>query len=144
LYTPRHISHIAGFRDADEVKLYGISASGTPVDAADFQSQFLAMKSSINVPWVRTPAFAIFHQGAGQPYLVLCWWGNDNELFVRVAVRESSGWIVNPDRYSFCLWDMEVMWHEQRSYIRWLYSGKPDLTAYRGDVGPSDNPLTQP
>ncbi len=64
-------------------------------------------------------------------YLVLAWWGNDNELFVRVAVRESGTWLVGSDRYSFCLWDMEVMWFERQCYIDSMYSGSPNLQRYR-------------
>lgn len=86
------------------------------------------------VDWSRTAGFAIFHQAANFPYLVLCWWGNDNELFVRVAVLENGTWVTDTDRFSFCLWDMEIMWLERRSYIERMYSGQQDLDAYRSDL----------
>jgi len=136
VYAPRKISALVGLGDAEGVKLYGISASGAPIDAAAFWPQFQAMKAARNIAWTHTPAFAIFHQGEELAYLVLCWWGNGNELFVRVAVQENAVWVVDSDRYSFCLWDLEVMWHERQSYIRWLYSGRPDLPAYRRDLMP--------
>lgn len=92
------------------------------------------MKEAAKVDWPATPGFAILHQGANLPYLVLCWWGNDNELFVRVAVREEERWTIDQNRFSFCLWDMEIMWLERKSYIRCMYSGTHDLAAYRTDA----------
>ena len=78
-----------------------------------------------------TPAFAICHDGAGMQYLVLCYWGNDNELFTRVSVNLGGAWVEDPATYAFCLWDMEVMWAERAIFIDTLYSGNPDLAAYR-------------
>lgn len=116
------------------MKLYAVSATGASVDVAAFTAQLGAMKRSVPVQWPATAAYAIFHQGVEHGYLVLCWWGNNNELFVRVAVREGGGWVVDPERYSFCLWDMEIMWLERQSYIRWMYSGVVDLASYRSDT----------
>ena len=134
VYVPRHWSPIVGGSDADGLKLYSVSLTAAPVDTAPFKAKLDALKGSLDVPWSRTAAFAIFHRGADLDYLVLCWWGNDNELFVRVAVREGGEWTSDPERYSFCLWDMEIMWLERRSYIRWMYSGNADLEAYRSDM----------
>lgn len=139
VYAPRRVCHIASAGDAEGVKLYGIAVSTAAVDAGAFWPQFEQMKASEHIHWPQTAAFAIFHEGAEQLYLVLCWWGNGNELFVRVAVRERGGWVMDPSRYSFCLWDMEIMWHERASYIRWVYSGPPDLAAYRGDLAARTN-----
>lgn len=92
------------------------------------------MKRASSVDWPATPGFAILHQGATLSYLVLCWWGNDNELFVRVAVLEEGRWVIDKDRFSFRIWDMEIMWLERKSYIRCMYSGAQDLTVYRADI----------
>jgi hypothetical protein len=79
------------------------------------------------------PGFAIMHDGASCEYLIVGWWQNDNELFVSVSVKEPNAWIEDMTKYSFCLWDMDVIWHERNSFIRHLYSGTKDLDAYRND-----------
>lgn len=83
------------------------------------------------VEWMKTPAFAIFHRGSVALYLVLAWWGNANELFTRVAVLEQNKWIEDANRFSFCLWDLEVMWHERQYFIDSVYCAEPDLASYR-------------
>ena len=89
------------------------------------------MKALAPIDWSRTPTFAIFHEGAGALYLVLAWWGNDNELFTRVAVREPQGWVSEAGQYSFCLWDLEVMWNERQYFIDTVYCAEPNLASYR-------------
>lgn len=54
--------------------------------------------------------------GASSAYWVPGWWGNDNELSTKVAVPEPGGWTIDALRYSFCLWDMEVIWHERQAF----------------------------
>jgi hypothetical protein len=62
---------------------------------------------------------------------VLAWWGNDNELFTSVSARSTQGWVEDPRRYSFCLWDLEVFWFERNRYVELVYRAAPDLDAYR-------------
>ena len=131
MFTPRRITSRPEWSDPDGIKIYTISASGSDVDHGQFTAQLRAMKSHVRVVWDRTAAFCIFHDGASAAYLVLGWWGNDNELFTRVAVREPAGWAIDPLKYSFCLWDLEVMWHERQTFIDTLYSGSSDLASYR-------------
>jgi hypothetical protein len=131
VFTPRRIVSRSDWSDSDGIKIYTISASGRDVDHRLFTAQLGAMKAEVPLVWNRTPAFCIFHEGASAPYLVLGWWGNDNELFTRVAVREPEGWAIDPLRYSFCLWDLEVMWHERLAFIETMYGGLPDLASYR-------------
>ena len=64
---------------------------------------------------------------------LLGWWGNDNEMFIAVAAEDATGWVEDLSRYSFCLWDMEVMWHERNAFIDWMYGVVPSLDAYRAD-----------
>src|SRR5450755_1938337 len=99
----RRIAGRPDWDDPDGVKVYTISATGREVDQAAYAHQLTAMKKQQTVDWPLTPAFAIFHDGASSQYLTLCWWGNDNELFTRVAVREPRNWVENAARYSFCL-----------------------------------------
>ena len=97
----------------------------------DYLTQLQIIKSQKQLAWKHIPAFAIFHEGANAQYLVLAWWGNDNEMFISVSVREQSSWIVDSDKYSFCLWDLEILWAERNIFIETMYSGKTDLEAYR-------------
>jgi hypothetical protein len=135
LFAHRHITALPAGTDSDGIKVYAVSASGAPLEVSDFGPQLRAMKKQGATPWASTPAFAIFHAGSSFLFLVLCQWGNENELFVRVSVKEPGGWVEDSGKYSFCLWDMEVMWQERASYIKWMYSGSQNLSAYRADLG---------
>ena len=42
-----------------------------------------------------------------------------------------SGWVEDPLRFSFCLWDLEVFWRERNAFIECVYCAQPDLAAYR-------------
>jgi hypothetical protein len=130
-FAPRLTSVATPALDPDGIKLYEISAHSRRVDVVEYSDELRRLKAEIGVPWANTPAFAILHEGASAKYLTLAWWGNGNELFVRVSVQEGSTWIVDPGKYSFCLWDMEVMWHERQAYIQNIYCENPDLSAYR-------------
>lgn len=131
VFRPRAIESRSDWLDADGLKLYTISATGGAVSHADFLPRLTEMKRTRAVPWAETPAFAIFHAGASLPYLVLCWWGNDNELFTAVSVRTAAGWVEDAAKFSFCVWDLEVMWHERNAFIRHVYCPQPSLAGYR-------------
>lgn len=131
MFKPRKTRTGEDLCDADGVKIYTISASGEAVDLAPYREQLAQMKQHWRHDWRATAAFAIFHDGAGARYLVLGFWGNDNELLTRVAVKQGQEWLVDPDRYSFCLWDLEVMWEERNIFVETLYSGEPSLADYR-------------
>ena len=131
MFQPRLIQTSADWVDDEGVKLYTISAAHQPVDIEPYLARLGRVKKSLGLDWANTPAFAICHDGAGMQYLVLCYWGNDNELFTRVSVNLGGAWVEDPATYAFCLWDMEVMWAERTIFIDTLYSGNPDLAAYR-------------
>jgi len=133
MYQPRRIACAAVDTDPDGIKVYTIAATGRAVELSAYVPQLLHMKSARPLVWRDTPAFAIFHDGASARYLVLGWWGNDNEMFIAVAVERDGRWIEDTTRYSFCLWDMEVMWHERNAFVQHMYRGTPDLAAYRTD-----------
>jgi hypothetical protein len=131
VYQPRRIETQSDWLDNDGLKIYCISYSGEPVQKDLFSDQLQVLKSSRDVAWLQTPGFAIFHEGVSERYLVLVYWGNDNEIFPIVSVETRGGWVEAPELYSFCLWDLEVMWGERQLYIDHCYSGKKDLVAYR-------------
>jgi hypothetical protein len=130
-FNPRKIESESAWQDEDGIKIYTISALNTPVDRSAFLPRLVEVKRSRSVDWPSSAAFAIFHDGAASQYLVLAWWGNDNELFTSVSVKTVAGWVEDPLRYSFCLWDLEVFWHERNFYIESVYCANPDMTSYR-------------
>ncbi|MEM8808381.1 MAG: hypothetical protein AAGF01_20370 [Cyanobacteria bacterium P01_G01_bin.38] len=131
MFKPRRIETSPDWLDSDGIKLYTVSATGEAVVQPDYLTQLAIVKAQKQLAWKHIPAFVIFHEGANAQYLVLAWWGNNNELFTSVSVREQSGWIVDSDKYSFCLWDLEILWAERNIYIETMYSGQTDLEAYR-------------
>ena len=131
MFVPRKIRTSAHWQDRDGCKLYTISADGSAVDHAIFESRLLQVKSARPLAWGRTPHFAILHRGTSSPYLILCWWGNDNELFTSVSVLADGNWVEDPARYSFCLYDLEIIWDERNHYIQTMDRPSPDLMRYR-------------
>ena len=131
MYRPRKIESNPSWQEEDGIKLYTISATNSAVEHAGYLPRLAEVKRAKLDDWSTVPAFAIFHDGASCQYLVLAWWGNDNELFTSVSVKTSAGWIEDPSRYSFCLWDLEVFWHERDFFIEHLYCSNPSLSAYR-------------
>lgn len=131
MYQPRLTYAPADWHDPDQIKLYAISADGEAVDPQPFQARLAEVKAERGLDWAALPAFAIFHRGATQLYLVLCWWANDNELFTSVSVLTDQGWIEDPRRFSFCIYDLEVIWHERRAFIQHIDTVMADITAYR-------------
>jgi hypothetical protein len=131
MYHPRNICSDSSWLDADGIKIYTISAQQKTVDHGAYLPRLAEVKRSKSLDWSLLPAFVIFHDGASAQYLVLAWWGNDNELFTSVSVNTVSGWVEDPGRYSFCLWDLEVFWHERNFYIESIYCAQPDINSYR-------------
>ena len=131
MYRPRTIRASSAWRDNDGAKIYTISADGSEVDRNAFSPRLQAIKASRSVKWGETAHFAIFHGGASMLYLILCWWGNDNELFTAVSVLTPDGWVEQPDRYSFCLYDLEVFWDERNHYIETIDCAQPSMSRYR-------------
>ena len=131
MFKPRRTRSRPDWLDEDDVKIYTISADNSEVDQGKYLRRLQAIKQTRSVDWPATPAFVIFHEGASCPYLVLAWWGNDNELFTSVSALVGSSWVEDPARFSFCLWDLEVMWFERNAFVKHVYCERPNLGAYR-------------
>jgi ribosomal protein S18 acetylase RimI-like enzyme len=133
MFKPRTVRALPPGLDPDGIKLYTICAHEAPVEIAAFLARLAEVKKARAFGWSDLPGFAILHVGSSALYLVVGWWGNDNELFTSVSVLKPTGWVEDPTRFSFCLWDLEIFWHERNSFVRHLYSGSPDLAGYRAD-----------
>lgn len=131
MYKSRKIESDVSWQDSDGVKIYTISSNGEEVLTPIFNKQLIQVKESLSLNWPQTAAFAIFHEGATMKYLVLAWWGNDNEMFTSVSVYLDQQWIIDASRYSFCLYDMEVMWKERHFYIETMDCAAPSLSHYQ-------------
>jgi len=135
MFKLRNIQTASDWLDPDGIKIYTISLHTDAVDKSRFSDRLHAIKSSRDIAWPETPAFCIFHEGERFLYLVLAWWGNDNELFTSVSVLTDSGWVEDSSRFSFCLYDLEVFWHERNIYIETMYSGENNIDSYRQQRG---------
>lgn len=131
MFKPRRTESSPGWLDEDGIKIYTVSADNSAVNQGKYLPRLAEVKNLKAVDWPVTPAFTIFHEGASVPYLVLAWWGNDNELFTSVSALLDSAWVEDPARFSFCLWDLEVMWFERNAFVKHVYCERPDLGAYR-------------
>src|SRR4051812_22169881 len=116
MFTARRTEPLRSWKEPDGIKVYTISATGDEVSYSAFVAELARLKAARSVNWATTPAFAIFHAGATMLYLVLCWWQNENELFTTVSVLKDGQWIADREKYSFCIWDLEVFWHERNSF----------------------------
>ncbi len=113
------------------VKVYTVAASNDPVERGLFVPRMRAVLVERGLDLQSTPAFAIFHQGVSYLYLVVCWWGNDNELFTSVSVKEGDDWVEDPKRFSFCVYDLEIIWAERNFFIDTIYCESPSLQRYQ-------------
>jgi hypothetical protein len=67
----------------------------------------------------------IRHQGPTVDYAVVAWWDQQNELPVRVVVRSATGWRPANAHESFCVWDLEILWHERNAWLETALRGLP-------------------
>ena len=118
MFSKRKIECINKYKDPDELKLYSISFSGEQVDAFKYIERLSAIKIAKGLDWKSIPAYAIFHDGEEREYLIFCWWLNGNELFHSVSVKEDNGWVEDSSKYSFCVYDLEIMWAERNYYVQ--------------------------
>ena len=70
--------------------------------------------------------FVIMHRGRAAGYVVLAWWDRENELPVRVFLREEGPWRPARGGESFCVWDLEIMAHERDAYVATVLAGEPE------------------
>ncbi len=131
MYKPRKIEQQDNWLDESGVKIYTITYQSNTLDQSLYKKALISIKQSIDIPWKNTAAFTIFHEGELYPYLILGYWQNGNELFVRVYVHINKHWLEDPAQFSFCLYDMEVMWNERNICITTIDNDSPSLDAYQ-------------
>lgn len=129
--------------DGWRLKSYGIARDGRIV-LPRHEDEVVAMAGGVlpdpdpeggrpGVGWL------ILHRGADVDYAVLGWWDRENEMPVRVWVREDSGaWRGARDGESFCVWDLEIIAWERNAWVRHVLDGaRGDVGAYLDDRAPA-------
>lgn len=131
-YQPRPIQ-FHGLRDVHGqwLKLYSIRYGAEAI-------RWQVFEGGLNLAFAEVPepdlargrpglGFVIAHQGRTGDYTVLGWWDSENELPLRVFVRDGAGWRPAQGGESVCVWDLEVIWHERQAYVTTLLAGgSPD------------------
>jgi hypothetical protein len=131
-YTPRTIAYngILLFNDW-RLKHYSISRGEQYGAETDWSGAIAQLLSFLPTPANTNDrpgiGFLIIHAGVDALYAVLAFWDRENELSVRICVREPTGaWRMSRDSESFCVWDLEVFWHERNAYIDTVLSERGD------------------
>lgn len=136
-FAPRRVAPLGILTVGDwRVKRYRLNCD-RPVEFPSIPSLEQLIRRTLPNP-AATPsragaAFALEHAGERLIYAVLCWWDNENELVTRVFIRAQSAedWTAAGDAYSFCVWDLEVMWFERNAWIECMLGrGSGDVEAY--------------
>lgn len=125
-YAPRPI-HPHGVREHDggRLKRYTITWDAGALDWADFEPGIALALAELPRPAAAGGrpgvGFVIAHRGRGADYLVLGWWDRENELPLRVFVREGEGgWRPARGGESVCVWDLQVIAFERDAYVATL------------------------
>lgn len=125
------------------LKQYDISFDGAAFPEIDFRAGVSLALRELQHPAVTRNrpgvGFLIRHAGKEAHYVVLGWWDNQNELLTRIMVRELSSrapWHDASGGFSFCVWDLKVMWHERNAFVKHVLSPPfaPDIQGYLRDA----------
>lgn len=148
--TPKDVLH-AGAR---QLKVYEIRDAESARRAIVPDGAAFAEGMRLALEWLELSQAApglgwlIRHAGVGANYVVVARWGNLNELFVRTfaAPQErtaSPRWRSGDEEFSFCVWDMRVLWHERNAYVRhMLDTATPSPEGYLADRCMLETPST--
>jgi hypothetical protein len=124
-YQPRPIRAIGLIRhEGWRLRTYSILASPLANPLRAFRTGIDRVIAQLPEPPV-TPArlgvgFLILHHGRGVDYTVIGWWDNENELPIRLVVRDQkrgSRWRRPKAHEAVCVWDLDVIWAERNAYI---------------------------
>lgn len=122
-YSPRPLARLADLRSSDwTLKRYSIRFGTAPFDAARFDGGRALALGALPIPAKVQGrcgvGFLVEHQGNSVDYLVLGWWDRENELPLRVYVRDAgTSWRAAHGGESVCVWDLQVIWAERQAYV---------------------------
>jgi hypothetical protein len=124
-FQPRPIRALGILRhDGWRLRTYAILATplGNPLRAFRTAIDRLLAQLPSPAPTAGRPGvgFLILHHGRGVDYGVLGWWDNENELPMRLLVRDHGRrkrWRRPRSSESVSVWDLEVIWAERTAYV---------------------------
>lgn len=130
-YEPRSLAHLGNQQVAGYwLKTYAIVYGDGPMESDKFEPAWRFAEAGLPQPAVANGrpgvGFAIMHQGRTADYFILCWWDNENELPIRVFVRDGQGWRPAAGSESICVWDLRVIWWEREAYVNSVLAGLTD------------------
>jgi hypothetical protein len=137
-FAPRPIRfHGLRRREGWQLKVYSIVHGAEPLDLETFEKGIRLAEERLPAPDVGSGrpglGFVIAHQGRTGDYVVLGWWDRENELPLRILVRQGSNgaWREARDGESICVWDVEVLWAERHYYVTTMLTPRgSDRAAY--------------
>ena len=143
-YEPRHTCYLEQWsRDFWQLKTYALWPHGDVFQRDAFEPGIAlvtdVLPSDSIVGERPGVGFMLLHQASVANYVVLGWWDRENELPVHVGLIEKPNggdWRMAKREESFCVWDLNVIWHERNAYVASYLNdtcGKPQET-YLADV----------
>ncbi len=135
-YQPRPLAFLGVESVAEyRLKVYAIHYGDQPFARVRFDAGWTLANATLPQPALSAGrpglGFVVMHQGRTGDYLILCWWDRENELPIRVFVRDANGWRNAADGESVCVWDLRVMWWEREAYVGTVLAGRADgIEAY--------------
>jgi len=128
-YRPRRVSFRGvRVREGYSIKMYTIVHDDSPLVAEHFADGLALARAELpqppNADGRPGVGFLILHQGRGVDYVVLAWWDRENELPLRIFIRDETAWRPARGGESVCVWDLRVIWHEREAYVSTVLSGR--------------------
>ena len=141
-YAKRRVQPLPAFEFAGwRLKVYRVNVEGRSVhhsliDAARSAAQDLLPQPAVAPPDRYGLGFMIVHAANEVDFVVICWWGAQNELLLRVLtapagqpeqLRQHS----NTDGPIGCVWDLGVIWGEREAWTKHIMRVEgPDVEGY--------------
>ena len=140
-YAKRRVQPLRPFEFAGwRLKVYGVNVEGRSVDQSLIEFARIAAQDLLPQPAIAAPdryglGFMIVHAANDVDFVVICWWGAQNELLLRVLtapagqpeqLRQHS----NMDGPIGCVWDLGVIWGEREAWTRHIMRAEPDVEGY--------------
>lgn len=132
-YRPRPTRYLGSLTENGwDIKQYSVVYDArVAFDASRFEGGVALAMAELPQP-ARAPdrpglAVLIKHQAEGMDYLVLAWWDRENELPIKVFVKEDRdpAWRGARGGESVCVWDLDVLWQERQAYVATVLGPEP-------------------
>ena len=141
-FRKRRVQPLEPLEFADwRLKVHGINAEGVTVGPALIDAAHAAAQKILPQPGVAPPqryglGFMIVHAGLDADFVVIGWWGKQNELFLRVLTAPPGQPQQLRERINrrsiACVWDLAVIWSSAEAWTNIDVFGKPRARGYLG------------